>query len=125
MPQSQLTRGRKGRLARSATTLLLASAAWLAAGEALAANTLNIDISGGGTVRSLRIRQDNVGPTHVITANGATNGTALPVRGAWNTITINQIGQSNTLGGAFTSTGSTTAALSLTYGAAGTGGNNH
>lgn len=125
MSRFQFAAGRQGRLARSARMLLLASAAWLAADGAFAANTLNIDISGGGTVRSLRIRQDNVGPTHVITANGATNGAALPIRGAWNTIAITQIGESNTLGGAFTSSGSTTAALSLTYGAAGTGGNNH
>jgi len=125
MPRIQFATGREGRLARSAGTLLLASAAWLAASGALAANTLNIDISNGGTVRSLRISQDANGPTHVITADGATNGAALPVRGAWNTIAITQIGQSNTLGGAFTSSGSTTAALSLTYGAAGTGGANH
>lgn len=125
MPQSQFAKRREGHLARTARTLLMASAAWLAAGGALAANTLNIDISNGGTVRSLRINQDANGPTHVVTANGATNGAALPVRGAWNTIAITQIGQSNTLAGAITSTGSTTAALSLTYGAAGTGGANH
>jgi hypothetical protein len=125
MPQTQFAKDRRGRLARTARTLLMASAVWLAADAALAANTLNIDISGGGTVRSLRIRQDANGPTHVISANGATNGAALPVRGAWNTIAITQIGQSNTLAGAITSSGSTTAALSLTYGAAATGGNNH
>lgn len=125
MPQSQFANGRKGRLARTARLLLMASAALLLADAAFAANTLNIDISNGGTVRSLRIRQDANGPTHVISANGATNGAALPVRGAWNTIAITQIGQSNTLAGAITSTGSTTAALSLTYGAAATGGNNH
>ncbi|MEJ2818688.1 hypothetical protein [Caulobacter sp. CCG-8] len=126
MSQSQRARGRLGRTVR---LLLMASAACAAMGAAadvaLAANTLNIDISGGGTVRSLRIRQDNVGPTHVISANGATNGAAFPVRGAWNSIAITQIGQSNTLAGAVTSSASTTASLSLTYGSGVTGGNNH
>lgn len=126
MSQSQRARNGPGRTIK---LLLIASAAFAAVGAAadmaLAANTLNIDISGGGTVRSLRIRQDNVGPTHVISANGTAGGAAFPVRGAWNTIAITQIGQSNTLAGAITSSASTTAALSLTYGAAGTGGNNH
>lgn len=115
----------RSRWTRTARTLLMASAAWLAADAALAANTLNIDISGSGTVRTLRIRQDANGPNHVISANGLGGGGTLPVRGAWNTLSITQIGQSNTLAGAITSTGSTTAALSLTYGAAGTGGNNN
>jgi hypothetical protein len=121
MSQSQFARSR---LARTARTLLLTTAAWLAADAALAANVLNIDVSGSGTVRTLRIRQDANGPSHVVSANGLAGGAAFPVRGAWNTLSITQIGQSNTLAGAITSTGSTTAALSLSYGAAATGGNN-
>jgi len=121
MSQSKVARTR---LARTVRTLLMASAAWLAADAALAANVLNIDISGSGTVRTLRIRQDANGPSHVVSANGLAGGGAFPVRGAWNTLSITQIGQSNTLAGAITSSASTTAALSLTYGAAAAGGNN-
>src|SRR6478752_1537577 len=122
MSQSKVTRGRWTRTVR---TLLMASAAWLAAEAALAANVLNIDISGTGTVKTLRIRQDATNPTNVISANGTAGGAGLQVRGPWNTLSITQLGATNTLAGAITSGASTTAALSLTYGPGVTGGNNH
>jgi len=122
MSQSKLTRTR---LARTVRTLLMASAAWLAADAALAANVLNIDISGTGTVRTLRIKQDPTNPSNVISANGTAGGAALQVRGPWNTLSITQLGATNTLAGAIKSGASTTAALSLTYGTGVTGGNNH
>jgi len=106
---------------------LLAGAALaaLAAGPALAANVIRIDISGTGTARTLTITQDATHPSNILTANGQAGGGQLPVRGAWNEFIVNQQGAGNVLQGAVTATGgSTTASLNLAYGASADGGAN-
>ena len=107
-------------------TTALACASGLAAGPALAANVVRIDISGGGAARTLTITQDATASSSIITANGLAGGAQLPVRGAWNELIVNQQGGGNILQGAVTATGgSTTASLNLAYGSAGDGGSNH
>lgn len=106
-------------------TTALAAAIGLMASPALAANVLRIDISGGGTARTLTITQDSTAASNIVTANGLAGGGQLPVRGAWNELIVNQQGTGNILQGALTATGgSTTASLNLAYGSAGDGGSN-
>ena len=110
---------------RALATTALTAAVSLLAGSAFAADVIRIDISGTGTAHSLSIIQDPVNNSNIISANGLAGGGQLPVRGPWGNLTIDQQGGGNVLQGAVTAAGgSTTAALTLDYGSAGTGGSN-
>lgn len=103
----------------------------LAAGPAMAANTIKLDITGAGSgVKTLSITQDATNNSNTITTTGAAGGAQIPIRGKWNSISISQTGPGNVLKGAGITgtTGSTTASLGLSYttDAANTvGGNTH
>ena len=90
-----------------------------AASPAMAGNYINLD-SGG--VSTLTINQDTANNSNAI---GSTK-TPVSIGGSWKTISVNQYGGGNTLSGSvMSSSGSTKASISATYGASGgTGGFN-
>jgi hypothetical protein len=102
-----------------ATTALMAMEA-----SAFASNYIDLDSPGGSdNINSLAITQDAAHPTNTISANGSNPGTTFDVKGGWNSVAINQYGGNNVLsGGIAATTGSTTSAVSATYGASTGGG---
>ena len=106
----------------------LAALALAAAGPAMAANTIKLDVTGSGNgVKTLSINQDATNHTNTITSDGTAGGGQLTVLGKWKTISISQTGFGNvlkTVSGITGDTASTDANLSLTYISAATGGKN-
>jgi hypothetical protein len=102
---------------RTLKSTLLAAAALIALTGAAGAtnpNSIGIDVSGTGPTSTLAITQDDANLANSA-SNVAGNG-ALPVRGPWSTVSIDQEGGNNALRGSLQSnTGSTTASLSASY----------
>jgi hypothetical protein len=107
----------------------LAALALAAAGPAMAANTIKLDITGAGNgVKTLSITQDASNASNTITTTGAAGGAQIPIHGKWNSISITQTGAANVLKstGINGTAGSTTASLNLSYDSgSSSGGNTH
>jgi hypothetical protein len=101
----------------SATVLMgLSAPAW-----ATSLNDIRIDATTAGSVKSLSITQDDANLANQVSATSG-GGSALPIKGPWKTISINQQGGTSKFYGSVKANGgSTNATLSALY----TGGNNN
>ncbi len=82
-------------------------------------NDLEIDAASNGSVGTLSIVQDDTNLGNQVSATSG-GGSAMPVKGPWHTISINQSGGGNKLYGSIKAgSGSTTAALTASYTGAG------
>jgi hypothetical protein len=112
---------------RALAASALGAFALVAAGPALAGNTIKLDATGAGNgVKTLSITQDAVDNSNTITTTGAAGGAQIPITGKWNSIAITQTGTGNVLKstGINGTTGSTTASLALSYDAGDSSGGN-
>jgi hypothetical protein len=108
----------------------LGALALAAAGPALAANTIRLNITGAGNgVKTLSITQDAVNNSNTISTTGAGGGSPVSITGKWNSIAITQTGAANvlkSLTGIKGDSSSTTASLALSYDSGtSSGGNVH
>jgi hypothetical protein len=99
-----------------ATVLMgLSAPAW-----AVSFNEISIDAGTAGSVRTLSITQDTANPSNQVSKTSA-GGSTLPVKGTWDTISIDQQGGANAFNGSLAADStSTTATLTASY----AGGNN-
>ncbi len=86
-----------------------------APGWATSLNEIRIDATTAGSVKTLSITQDDANLTNQV--GGLTGGTsALPVKGTWKTVSIDQQGGTNVFNGSLKATsGSATATLGASY----------